>query len=106
MGNYVRDQFHQCLKVTMIPIYQNMITIQTWLKRFSKQNGWEDKNGDGIIENGNVEFSFDLYISTGNPRRNYVATIVKNNLKAVGIEANIQTAGNGCICRKINEKGF
>ncbi|MCW9066250.1 MAG: ABC transporter substrate-binding protein, partial [Ignavibacteriaceae bacterium] len=40
-----------------------------------KENGWDDKNSDGVVEKGDVEFSFDLYISTGNPRRNYVATI-------------------------------
>jgi peptide/nickel transport system substrate-binding protein len=69
-------------------------------------NGWEDKNGDGILEKGNVEFSFDLYISTGNPRRNYVATIVKNNLKAVGIEANIQMLEMGAFVERLMKRNY
>ena len=75
-------------------------------KEILKENGWEDKNGDGIIENGKVEFSFDLYINTGNPRRNYVATIVKNNLRAVGIEANIQMLEMGTFVEKLMKRDY
>ena len=75
-------------------------------KEILKENGWEDKNGDGIIENGKVEFSFDLYINTGNPRRNYIATIVKNNLRAVGIEANIQMLEMGTFVEKLMKRDY
>jgi peptide/nickel transport system substrate-binding protein len=75
-------------------------------KAILKENGWEDRNGNGIIEKGKLEFSFDLYINTGNPRRNYVATIVKNNLKAVGIEANIQMLEMGTFVEKLMERDY
>ena len=75
-------------------------------KEILMANGWEDKNSDGILEKGNVEFSFDLYISTGNPRRNYVATIVKNNLKAVGIEANIQMLEMGAFVERLMKRNY
>jgi len=75
-------------------------------KEILKENGWEDKNGDGIIENGKVEFSFDLYINTGNPRRNYAATIVKNNLRAVGIEANIQMLEMGAFVEGLMKRDY
>jgi len=75
-------------------------------KKLLKEDGWEDKNADGVVEKGNVEFGFDLYISTGNPRRNYVATIVKNNLRAVGIEANIQTLEMGAFVNRLMKKDF
>ena len=78
----------------------------TKAKELLKANGWEDRNDDGIIEQGNVKFSFDLYISSGNPRRNYVATIVKNNLRAVGIETNIQTLEMGAFVEKLMKKDF
>jgi peptide/nickel transport system substrate-binding protein len=58
-------------------------------KEILKKNGWEDKNNNGIIEKGNVEFKFDLYTNSGNPRRQYAATIIKNNLRAVGIDASV-----------------
>jgi peptide/nickel transport system substrate-binding protein len=75
-------------------------------KEILKANGWVDKDGDGIIEKGNIEFNFNLYISTGNPRRNYVATLVKNNLKAVGIEANIQTLEMGTFVERLMKRDY
>jgi len=75
-------------------------------KEILKANGWEDKDGDGIVEKGKVVFSFDMYLSTGNPRRNYVATIVKNNLKAVGIEVNIQNLEMGTFVEKLMKIDF
>ncbi len=71
------------------------------------KNGWVDKNKDGVLEKNNVKFDFDLYINSGNPRREYAATIIKNNLKAVGINVHIQkyemgTFVNGLMNRKFN----
>jgi peptide/nickel transport system substrate-binding protein len=75
-------------------------------KEILKDAGWNDKNGDGIIENGDVEFSFDLYTNTGNPRRNYVATIVKNNLRAVGIEVNVQMLETGAFVERLMKRDY
>ncbi len=75
-------------------------------KEILKTIGWEDKNGDGILEMGKKKFSFDLYISSGNPRRSYVATIVKNNLKSVGIEANIQSLEMGAFVERLMKRDY
>ena len=75
-------------------------------KEILKDAGWDDKNGDGIIENGDVDFSFDLYTNTGNPRRNYVATIVKNNLRAVGIEVNVQMLETGAFVERLMKREY
>jgi len=75
-------------------------------KEILKDAGWNDKNGDGIIENGDVDFSFDLYTNTGNPRRNYVATIVKNNLRAVGIEVNVQMLETGAFIERLMKRDY
>lgn len=75
-------------------------------KEILRDAGWSDKNGDGIIENGDVDFSFDLYTNTGNPRRNYVATIVKNNLRAVGIEANVQMLETGAFVEGLMKRDY
>ena len=71
------------------------------------KNGWVDKNKDGVLEKNNVKFDFYLYINSGNPRREYAAAIIKNNLKAVGINVTIQkfemgTFVNGLMNRKFN----
>lgn len=56
-------------------------------KQMLEDEGWKDNNGDGILEKGNKKFSFNIYSNTGNPIREYAATVIKNNLKEIGIEA-------------------
>jgi peptide/nickel transport system substrate-binding protein len=53
------------------------------------EEGWKDTNGDGILEKNNQQFSFKIYSNSGNSIRQYSATIVKNNLREVGIDAEI-----------------
>lgn len=60
-------------------------------RQLLNEAGWKDTDNDGILEKNGTEFSFDLYIPGGNPLRNYSATVIKNNLKNVGISVNIQT---------------
>jgi peptide/nickel transport system substrate-binding protein len=64
-------------------------------KKILKENDWTDSDNNGILENGSLEFKFDIYLNSGNPRRSYVAQIVKNNLRAVGVEANIKELETG-----------
>jgi peptide/nickel transport system substrate-binding protein len=70
-------------------------------KEILAAEGWIDRDQNGIIEKNNNEFSFALYIGAGNPRRNYAATVVKNNLKAVGIEVKIETMEMSAFINKL-----
>lgn len=60
-------------------------------KEILTTEGWIDANKNGTIIKNNVEFDFKMYIAAGNPRRSFAATVVKNNLKAVGIDVTIET---------------
>ena len=60
-------------------------------KQLLREDGWKDIDNDGILEKDGTEFSFDLYIPGGNPLRNYAATVIKNNLKNIGVAVNVQT---------------
>lgn len=75
-------------------------------KELLSENGWKDKDNDGILEKGNTKFKFTLYIPGGNPRRNYASTVVKNNLKAVGIDMDVQTLELGVLIDKMNAKSL
>lgn len=75
-------------------------------RKILKENGWEDKDNNGILEKGNREFRFDLYTNSGNPRRNYVATVVKNNLRAIGVDVNIQLLEMGTFVDGLRRKNF
>jgi peptide/nickel transport system substrate-binding protein len=65
--------------------------------------GWIDSDKDGILDKNNEDFSFKLYIGSGNPRRAYAATVVKNNLKAVGIDVTIETMEMSAFINKLFE---
>ncbi len=60
-------------------------------KHLLSEAGWKDADNNGILDKNGTEFSFDLYIPGGNPLRNYSATVIKNDLKNIGISVNIQT---------------
>lgn len=66
-------------------------------KTLLKEAGWTDNNQNGILEKGNIEFSFTLNIPSGNPLRDYVATVVKNNLKQIGVEVKIEKLEFGVL---------
>ena len=58
-------------------------------KKILAEEGWKDNNGDGVLEKNNQKFSFKIYTAAGNSIRQYIGTIVKNNLKEVGIETEL-----------------
>lgn len=63
--------------------------------------GWKDLNKDGIIEKNGVQFSFTLNYAGGNPRREFAATVIKNNLKAIGIDIKVEPLEPGVFAEKM-----
>jgi peptide/nickel transport system substrate-binding protein len=51
--------------------------------------GWTP-GPDGILQKQGKKFSFELAAPVGNPRRNYAATIVQQNLREIGIECRLK----------------
>ncbi|WP_337864876.1 ABC transporter substrate-binding protein [Ignavibacterium sp.] len=66
-------------------------------KTLLKEAGWTDKNQNGVLEKGSLEFSFTLNIPSGNPLRDYAATVIKNNLKQVGVDVIIEKLEFGVL---------
>lgn len=66
-------------------------------KQLLKESGWTDKNQNGILEKDNVEFSFTLNIPSGNPLRDFASTVIKNNLKQVGIDVKVEKLEIGVL---------
>lgn len=58
-------------------------------KKILAEEGWIDNDGDGLLEKGNLKFKFKLFTNTGNSVRQYSATVIKNNLRAIGVEAEV-----------------
>ncbi|NNL20753.1 MAG: hypothetical protein HKO83_05390 [Ignavibacteriaceae bacterium] len=75
-------------------------------KAILKENGWTDSDNNGVLEKGSLEFKFDIYLNSGNPRRNYVSQIVKNNLNAVGIAVIIKELETGVFIDGLFNRQF
>ena len=54
-----------------------------------REAGWSP-GPDGILQKNGKKFSFELAAPVGNPRRNYAATIVQQNLREIGIECRLK----------------
>ncbi len=68
--------------------------------------GWKDSNHDGILDKDNSDFKFTLSYPSGNPRREFAATVIKNNLKAVGIDVKLQPLELGVFIQNLYDKKF
>lgn len=73
-------------------------------KKILASEGWKDNDDDGILEKGKDEFRFTLYYPVGNPLREYASTVVKNNLKSVGIEVTTEKMELGTFIDKLYQK--
>ena len=53
-----------------------------------REAGWVP-GPDGILQKNGKKFSFELAAPVGNPRRNYAATIIQQNLRETGIDCRL-----------------
>ena len=78
-----KNEYNSDLKaIPYDPLYASTI--------LANEEGWLDHNQNGIIDKDGVEFSFTLAINSGNPRREYVANMIKTYLQKIGIEVKIE----------------
>ncbi|MFZ0455857.1 MAG: ABC transporter substrate-binding protein [Ignavibacteriaceae bacterium] len=97
LENYLNN-YGELAVTPVTPIFKNSIdsSIKAYpydvnkAKELLAEAGWKDSNHDGILDKNGVNFSFTLGIPSGNPRREFASTVVKNNLKEIGIEMNVE----------------
>jgi peptide/nickel transport system substrate-binding protein len=73
-------------------------------KSLLASEGWVDKDQDGILEKGNDEFSFTLHYPSGIPIREFASMVVRNNLKAVGVDVKLEIVELGTLIDYLFEK--
>ena len=71
-----------------------------------KSAGWQDHDGDGILERDGIPFSFEFLISAGSKFGEQLATILQENLKQVGIKMEIRKLEWAVFIQKIQQHDF
>jgi peptide/nickel transport system substrate-binding protein len=59
-------------------------------KKMLAEAGWEDLDGDGILEKDGKPFEFTIITNQGNDMRKNAATIIQRDLKRVGVRTRIR----------------
>lgn len=68
--------------------------------------GWSDKNGDGIVENGGSPFRFTLLTYAGSPRRELAAAAIQTDLRAVGVDMQIELLEPAALNDRLRTREF
>ncbi|WP_019882257.1 MULTISPECIES: peptide-binding protein [unclassified Methylophilus] len=63
----------------------------TKAKQLLAEAGYQDSDGDGIVERNGKKLSFEVLTNLGNKQREKTAVIIQRRLKEVGIETHIRT---------------
>ncbi|MED2978465.1 peptide-binding protein [Bacillus swezeyi] len=71
-------------------------------KKMLKEAGWDDTDGDGILDKDGKKFSFVIKTNQGNKTREDLAVVVQQQLKEVGIEAKPQIVEWSALIEQMN----
>lgn len=58
--------------------------------RLLKEAGWQDHDGDGVLDKNNQRFEFTIMTNQGNDQRKAAAEIIQKRLKDIGINVKIK----------------
>ena len=94
--------FHYAYNDTLMPMPFDPTAALSILA----QEGWEDKDGDGVLEKGNRKFSFALIIPAGSQFTLELANIIQKQLRDVKIAVQIQQVEESIFWQQLMDKKF
>ena len=68
--------------------------------------GWRDSDSDGVLDKDGRDFEFTIRTNTGNQLRSDVAIIVQEQLRKIGVKAEIQTLERSTLIQKLRSGDF
>ncbi|MBX2803986.1 MAG: hypothetical protein KTR31_40290 [Myxococcales bacterium] len=68
--------------------------------------GWRDTDGDGFVDKGGKKFSFTLSTNTGNKRRADTSVLFQDQMKALGIEVNLEKIESNTFFENLRKHKF
>ncbi len=76
-------------------------------KKLLHEAGWQDNNGDGILDKNGKPLSFTILTNNGNKQRADTATIIQQRLKSIGILVKVRLVEwSAFIENFINKRNF
>jgi peptide/nickel transport system substrate-binding protein len=70
------------------------------------QAGWIDHDGDGIRDKDGIKFEFEFLIPSGSVAGEQISTILKEELKRIGIRMNIRKLEWAVFTKQLDERKF
>ncbi len=71
-----------------------------------REAGWEDHDGDGVIDKDGVPFEFTILTNQGNLQRISTAEIIQYQLGRIGIKVKIRVLEWQALLRRIMDRNF
>lgn len=59
-------------------------------KEYLKKAGYEDTNGNGVVDKGGKDLELTLTVPTGDTVREKTATVIQENLSKIGVKINLE----------------
>ncbi|HLE26330.1 MAG TPA: peptide-binding protein [Thermodesulfobacteriota bacterium] len=75
-------------------------------KQLLDEAGWVDHDGDGIRDKEGVKFDFEFLLPSGSVTGEQISTILKEELKKVGIRMNIRRLEWAVFTKQLDERKF
>ena len=105
---------HARIATSPIPssIWAHAREIQPWpydpdtAKEILARQGWSDTDGDGVIDSDGRPFAFDLLINAAAQISVDAGVMIQEQLRRIGIEANVSRIDFGSLAAKVSEHDF
>jgi peptide/nickel transport system substrate-binding protein len=75
-------------------------------KRIFTAKGWQDRDGDGVLEKGNRKFQLEFVIMHGNPTTRQFAQMVQSELAKVGVKMDITLLEGAMALQRLQRGNF
>ncbi|MDB4896103.1 MAG: extracellular solute-binding protein family 5 [Firmicutes bacterium] len=72
-------------------------------KALLKEAGWEDHDGDGIIDKDGKKFTFKLQVIKGNPTAEQTSAILQQEFKALGMDVSMEAYEFGTWVQEVRD---
>ncbi|MBI4772727.1 MAG: peptide-binding protein [Deltaproteobacteria bacterium] len=73
-------------------------------KELLREAGWEDTDGDGLLDKDGEPFRFTILTNQGNESRQKTGVIIQFSLKAIGIEVQVRTVEWAAFLKEFIDK--